>query len=86
MNQGSLFAIGAFVFAITVFATLLYGYVVFSRNYGSGLPDGQVFPGFQGTLREEGFTPRISPDAQLGGRPTGAGSPNDADTISGTGR
>jgi hypothetical protein len=54
MSQASLFAIGAFVFAITVFATLFYGYVVFSRNYGAGLPKGQVFPGFQGTLREEG--------------------------------
>ena len=47
MSQASLFAIGAFVFAITVFATLFYGYVVFSRNYGAGLPAGQVFPGFQ---------------------------------------
>jgi hypothetical protein len=54
MSQGSLFAIGAFVFAITVFATLFYGYVLFSRSYGAGLPSGQVFPGFQGTLREEG--------------------------------
>ena len=54
MSQATLFAIGAFVFAITVFATLFYGYVVFSRNYGAGLPAGQVFPGFQGTLREEG--------------------------------
>ncbi len=42
------------VFAITVFATLFYGYVLFSRNYGAGLPAGQVFPGFQGRLREEG--------------------------------
>ena len=60
MSQASLFAIGAFVFAITVFATLFYGYVVFSRNYGAGLPAGQVFPGFQGTLREEGTAVRPS--------------------------
>lgn len=58
MSQASLFAIGAFVFAITAFATLFYGYVLFSRSYGAGLPSGQVFPGFQGTLREEGRSPR----------------------------
>jgi hypothetical protein len=62
MSQGSLFAIGAFVFAITVFATLFYGYVVFTRGYGAGLPKGQVFPGFQGTLREEG-SPAVRPQA-----------------------
>jgi hypothetical protein len=66
MSQGSLFAIGAFVFAITVFATLLYGYVLFSRNYGSGLPDGQVFPGFQGSLREEGVAARSTSTRRSG--------------------
>lgn len=56
MSQATLFAIGVLVFAITVFATLFYGYVLFSRSYGAGLPTGQVFPGFNGTLREEGVS------------------------------
>jgi hypothetical protein len=70
MSQASLFAIGAFVFAITVFATLFYGYVLFSRNYGAGLPDGQVFPGFNGTLREEGVGPTGPANSRATSDPT----------------
>jgi Acetyltransferase (GNAT) family len=73
MSQASLFAIGAFVFAITVFATLFYGYVVFSRSYGAGLPKGQVFPGFQGTLREEGSSV-VRPQASQTVQPTNENS------------
>ncbi len=50
MSQALLFAIGAGVFGITLCATLFYGYVVFSRSYGLGLPNGQIFPGVDGTL------------------------------------
>jgi hypothetical protein len=51
MSQALLFAIGAGVFALTVCATLLYGYVAFSRTYTERLENGKVFPGVSGTLR-----------------------------------
>jgi hypothetical protein len=44
MNQTLLFLVGTAVFAVTVCATLYYGYVLFNRSYEADVADHPVAP------------------------------------------
>ena len=56
MNQTLLFFIGAGVFAITVCATLYYGYVLFNRSYQADLAEQLATRPISGTV-EPGVDP-----------------------------
>ena len=63
MNQTLLFAVGVAVFAITVCATLLYGYLTLDRIYQADAVEHRVFessPGSSNTSADGISAPLVS--------------------------